>query len=146
MYLLDFSVVIPCLRHASRLVYTTFIQHLPTALVHLISVITRFEIIRGTIPQQTTHTHRFLSALNEIDVTPAIAERAGYLYRDCKAKGYPHEAADLLIGATALDGNLILLTTNPKHFPYLREVRVEEVEFRTRKGTRQKDRISFMEP
>jgi tRNA(fMet)-specific endonuclease VapC len=128
------------------MVYTTFIQQLPTALVHSISVITRFEVIRGTIPQQITYTHQFLSALNEIAVTPAIAERAGHLYRDWKAKGYPLEAEDLLIGATALDRNLTLLTANQKHFPYLREVRVEEVEFLTRKGTRQKDRIAFMEP
>jgi predicted nucleic acid-binding protein len=89
---------------------------------------------------------RFLSTFNEINVTPIIADRAGHLFLHWKAKGHPLPSNDLLIGATALERNLILLTTNQKHFPYLREVRVEEIEFLTRKGTLQKDKIFFLEP
>jgi predicted nucleic acid-binding protein len=128
------------------MVYTAFIQQLPTASTPSISVISRFEVIAGTTPQQIAYSRQFLSSFKEIDVTPAIAERAGRLFRDWKAKGHFIPSNDLFIGATALDRHLTLLTANQRHFPYLRTVRVEKLQFQTRRGSFQKDTIFFMEP
>jgi len=50
-------------------------------------------------------------------VNEKIADRAGRLIYEYARKGVTLSLADAFIAATALEYNLTLVTTSPKHFP-----------------------------
>jgi predicted nucleic acid-binding protein len=82
-----------------------------------ISVISRFETVRGMHDWEKQVTFALLDSLETIDVTSRIADQAGELVHSWKARGMIFGDADALIAASALHHELTLITTNPKHFP-----------------------------
>jgi hypothetical protein len=68
---------------------------------------------------------QLLSTLKVVDVNPMIATRGGLLRRDY---GRSHGVGlnDALIGATALEMRLQLLTLNVKHYPELDKQHVKK--------------------
>ena len=82
-----------------------------------ISVITRTEIFAGMRPNEASVTLALLNALQTIPLETAIADQAGRLIYQYARQGITLSIADTLIGATALEHNLTLVTTNAKHFP-----------------------------
>ncbi len=82
-----------------------------------ISVITRTEVLAGMRPHERKITMELLDSFDAIPVDEVIADRAGRLIYEYARKGVTLSLADALIAATALEHDLTLVTTNPKHFP-----------------------------
>jgi toxin FitB len=73
------------------------------------SVITRCELFAGR--DDPAILNKVLAPLEELALTPAIAERGGDLRRETKVA-----TPDALIAATALAHDLPLMTRNARHF------------------------------
>jgi predicted nucleic acid-binding protein len=114
-YLLDSGILILHLR--SQPGYLELIDNLAGEGELFISVISRFETVRGMLDREKRVTFALLDSLETIDVTCGIADQAGELVRFWKTRGLTFDDADALIAASALQRELTLVTTNPKHFP-----------------------------
>ena len=84
-----------------------------------ISAITSAEILSGTKEEDINSICDFLDSLIIVPVTDSLARKAGITRAELKKKGYKKSLADILIGQTAIENNLILVTGNPKDFPQL---------------------------
>lgn len=84
---------------------------------------TRYEIRRGyrrkNAVKQLTKFEAFCRTAAVIPVSDAIWDRAADLWAIGNAGGQPHNDADLLIAATALEHNLALVTGNTSHFAWI---------------------------
>ena len=84
-----------------------------------ISAITSAEILSGAEEHQINSLNSFLDSLIVIPVTDSLARKAGITRAELKRKGQKKPLPDILIGQTAIEYNLILVTGNPKDFPQL---------------------------
>ena len=84
-----------------------------------ISVVTRAEILAGMRPTEERVTMELLSALSNLPVTLAVADRAGRLIFTAARRGVQTSFPDALIAATALEHDLVVVTTNVRHFEEL---------------------------
>jgi len=75
------------------------------------------EVYTGMKNKEKTATDEFLNSLECYDITREIANLAGNLKREYSKKGITLSTSDVLIAATAIKKNLILVTNNVKHFP-----------------------------
>lgn len=75
------------------------------------------EVYAGLRPKEEANTRNFLRSLELFPLTWSVAEQAGLLKRDYSKKGRTLNLGDVLIAATALGNDLILLTDNVKDFP-----------------------------
>ena len=62
-------------------------------------------------------TFNLIDSLETISITGEVADMAGELIRSWRTRGITLSDADAIIAATALQHGLVLVTTNPKHFP-----------------------------
>lgn len=81
----------------------------------LCSVITVAEIHAGMKPHEREKTLELLESLHVVDITAAIAEKAGQYKRTIKSQSL--ELDDCFVAATAHEKNALLLTGNGKHSP-----------------------------
>lgn len=87
-----------------------------------ISVITSTEIMSGAVGEkQKEEFSNFLDSFTIIPVSDELARKAGITRRELIENGYKKSIPDILIGQTAIESNLILVTGNPKDFPQLNE-------------------------
>lgn len=84
------------------------------------------EITKGLWKKRkTAKLASFLSLLKTQEIVPfdtACAELAGKLFADLERKGLPIGWGDVIIGATAITHDLVLVTGNMKHFGRLNQV------------------------
>jgi predicted nucleic acid-binding protein len=80
------------------------------------SVVTLTEIYAGIRPKEIANTERFLDGLHHYGLDSQLARSAGLLKNDWAKKGRTLGIADLIIAATALAHNLVLMTDNRKDF------------------------------
>jgi tRNA(fMet)-specific endonuclease VapC len=87
------------------------------------SAITRYEIIRGFKQQGAANQlARFATLCQNSIVLPVdemIFDRAADLWAYARTNGHPCNDADLLIAATALEHQRILVTGNTRHFDWV---------------------------
>lgn len=87
------------------------------------SSMTRYEILRGYLDQNaTTQLARFAVFCQHSSifaVTDAVFDRAAELWVIGRRGGHPHNDADLLIAATALEHGRTLVTGNTSHFAWI---------------------------
>ena len=115
-YLLDTNILIFALRSDPKAL--DFLDALERKKERAcISVVTRTEILAGMRPHEEERTMELLDSLENLSVDEAIADRAGRLIYQYARQGVQLSLADALIAATALEHDLTLATTNPKHFP-----------------------------
>lgn len=114
-YLLDTNILIRYLRETEG--YDILLSTLSDNDWLCISVITRFEILRGLREHERETTFSLLNSVESLIVNSEIADSAGDLVRTSRARGVTLSEADSLIAATALHHQLSLVTTNAKHFP-----------------------------
>ena len=114
-YLLDSNILILHLRERPEI--TALLTQWGTEGALYISVATRTEIVAGMRPHEKERTLELLDSLENLPVDEAIADRAGRLIYQHARQGIQFSFADALIAATALEHDLTLATTNPKHFP-----------------------------
>ncbi len=84
-----------------------------------ISVISSAELLSGAKENQIKQVNNFLDSFISLHITDSLARKAGITRMLLKEKGFKKSIADILIGQTALENNLILITGNPKDFPQL---------------------------
>lgn len=84
---------------------------------------TVYEIVRGLKATHATHQLAdFLRTVGTSDVFPVgrpILMRAADLWVDGRAGGHPHDDADLIIAATALETQRVLVTGNTSHYAWI---------------------------
>lgn len=114
-FLLDTNILILALRkHDPTLDLLERLQEL--GILH-ISVITRTEVLAGMHPHEEARTLSLLHPLDSLPVEASVADQAGRWVYQYARKGIPLSIPDALIGATAAQHELILVTTNASHFP-----------------------------
>lgn len=93
------------------------------------SALSRFEIERGYKEKQANRQlarfaifcdRSFVAA-----VTDPILDRAGDLWALARRCGHPHGDADVIIAATALELQRILVTGNTPHFAWVPSLKIE---------------------
>ncbi len=99
-----------------------------------ISVITVEEYLRGIyylywdnkskLKRKLMDAKRDLSAFEILPITYDIAAKAAEIEVDLMKKGEAISLADLIIAATAIHHNLILITRNIKHFERVKNLRI----------------------
>lgn len=118
MRLVDTDVAIDYLRGRPEAV--RLIQGLAADDVWLgASEITRFEVLAGSLPRERAATERLFARLGWLPVGEAVSRRAASLAQEHRTRNVGIEDSDYLIGATALEFDLFLLTRNVRHFPML---------------------------
>jgi tRNA(fMet)-specific endonuclease VapC len=94
----------------------------------IFSSITRYEILRGLKAKkastQLSAFDVFCSRNKVLPLTDAIVVRAADIYADLYAHGQLISDADILIAATALEHNLVLVTNNIDHFNRIPGLRI----------------------
>jgi len=100
------------------------------------SAITAYEIIRGMrATKATRQLGEFLKVIGTSDVFPVampILMRAADLWAEAKNSGHPHDDADLIIAATALEARRVLVTGNAGHFTWISGLQVVDWRSATR--------------
>lgn len=81
------------------------------------SVVTRAELFAGN--SATDLVNRLLAPFRELAVDREVAERAGRIVRESRAR-----LPDALIAATAIGHDLTVVTRNRRHFESIRGVRI----------------------
>jgi predicted nucleic acid-binding protein len=112
---LDTTVLIDVLRNRNH--RRAFLAGLAASGQELLtSTICIAEVYSGLRPGEELATQAFLSALECIPVSAAIAERAGKMKADLRRQGQTRSITDMIVAATALENGLPVATDNRKHF------------------------------
>ena len=128
-YTLDTNVITAILKNEAPV-----LQHLRAAIGRgdeiTLNAMSFFEVRRGlSLPKFANKYARFQALVQEHDVLeldlPAM-EEAAILYQHLQTTGTPLEDADLLIAATALRHDAVLVTRNTKHFARIPNLRLED--------------------
>jgi tRNA(fMet)-specific endonuclease VapC len=92
------------------------------------SEMTVYEIVRGLKATHATHQMAdFLRTVDTSDVFPVsrpVLMRAVDLWVDGRAGGYPQDDADLIIAATALETQRVLVTGNTSHYAWIKGLKL----------------------
>ncbi len=75
------------------------------------------EVYAGMRDRDAEVTRRLIGSLNYLEISPAVAMRAGLMKRDFSAKGITLSLADCLIASVCMENGVILVTENLKDFP-----------------------------
>lgn len=127
MYLLDTDTIIYSLKGNERVICNLENhQHDPLK----ISVITLMELYYGAYKSQKrspnlAKVRRIENAFDTLSVDFFIAETFGMIKSNLESQGTPLDDFDLVLAATALTHNLILVTNNEKHFQRVDGLTVE---------------------
>jgi predicted nucleic acid-binding protein len=116
IYLLDTSVIIDALNQ-KRGRWQLLASLAETGDTLACSVVTLTEIYAGIRPKEFAITENFLNGLEYYDLDSHLARDAGLLKNEWAGKGRTLQVIDLIIAATALAHNLVLMTDNRKDFP-----------------------------
>jgi tRNA(fMet)-specific endonuclease VapC len=126
-YLIDTEIIISSLK-GHRTVTRAFEERLNEP--KSISVITYGELVYGAGKSQReeknmAQVRRIAEIFPIIGVSPAIIETFGYLKVSLEKSGSVVADMDLIIAATALTHNLVLVTNNTRHFQNIPELPLE---------------------
>lgn len=94
------------------------------------STMTMYEIMRGMLANQASRQLAgFLAITSTSDMLPVsvpVLKRAAGLWADARNNGHPRDDADLIIAATALEAQRVLVTGNTSHFSWIAGLRLED--------------------
>jgi predicted nucleic acid-binding protein len=112
---LDTTVLIDTLRNRNN--RRAFLNRLVASGQELLaSTVSMAEVYGGLRLGEEQATQAFLSVLDWIPVTPAIAERAGNMKAALRRQGHTRSITDMIIAATALEAGIPVATDNRKDF------------------------------
>ncbi len=128
-YLLDTDAVIAILR-ASSAVRLRLEQAWQEGKPVFISALTYYETKRGLLHagavRQALHFEQLCERIGILTLTKAVLDRAAQIYANLAQQGQLIEDADILIGATAIEYGLILITGNRRHFARVEGLVIED--------------------
>ena len=91
---------------------------------------TVYEILRGLLANRAVRQRvEFLNTVGTSEVFPvssAVLLRAAELWAEGRNGGFPHDDADLIIAATALEAQRVLVTGNTSHYSWITGLRLED--------------------
>lgn len=126
-YLIDTNIIIYSLKN-DRAVNNRFREtaNIPKS----ISVITYGELVYGAkksqhVERSLATTYRIAELFPIIDVNRSIMDLFGEIKNNLERQGNTIDDMDVLIAATALSHNLILVTNNTNHFSRVDDLRIE---------------------
>jgi predicted nucleic acid-binding protein len=94
-----------------------------------ISIITYYELLNGLYfgdtKERTAEIDRFLNEHTILPISKEIAHKAAQIYTHLRSTGNIIAHNDILIAATAIVENLVLITNNTKHFDRIEELKME---------------------
>ncbi len=94
-----------------------------------ISVISRYEVLRGLLARKSaaraTAFDAFCARNVVVPLTDDAARRAAAIYGSLHVRGEIIGDADILIAATALEADLVLVTNNVEHFRRVAGLRLD---------------------
>lgn len=126
--LLDTNILTAFLKGDQKVVsnISVYLDEFP---VLTISVITYYEIIRGLKAINSINKLKAFQRLveqSEIEnINKAIMDSVADIYVNLRRQGMLIEDADILIAATAIEKELVLVTDNIFHFKRIKELRIE---------------------
>ena len=126
-YLIDTDILIYSLKNDEHVTQKfRKNQNIPKS----ISVITYGELVFGArksrhIEKNLAVTYRIAELFPVIDIDKSIMDVFGEIKSSLEMRGSIIEDMDILIAATALSHNLILVTNNVKHFKKIKDLRME---------------------
>ncbi|WP_375559531.1 type II toxin-antitoxin system VapC family toxin [Bernardetia sp. OM2101] len=95
----------------------------------MISSITYYELLNGLYfgdtKERTTEIELFLNQHTILPISKSIAQKASQIYTRLRSEGNLIAHNDILIAATAIVENLVLITNNEKHFDRIEELKME---------------------
>lgn len=98
-----------------------------------IPAIAYYETKRGLLATSASKKlsilQNFISTFGIIDITTKTLDIASENWANLKAKGLIIEDSDLLIGASAIENDAILVTNNKNHLSRLTNIKLEAWEF-----------------
>ena len=126
-YLIDTNIIIYSLKndqHVNEKFKET--ANIPKS----ISVITYGELVYGArkskhMERSLATTYRIAELFPIIDINKSIMDIFGEIKSNLERKGNVIDDMDLLIAATALSHNLVLVTNDEKHFSRVSDLRIE---------------------
>jgi tRNA(fMet)-specific endonuclease VapC len=94
-----------------------------------LSAITYYEIERGLLAKHATRLLAHFDALMQksevLNVSLPILRRAASLWAIATRQAKSHNDADLIIAATALENDLVLVTGNVRHFEWIDGLQID---------------------
>jgi len=115
-YLLDTDVLIAYLRGYTETV--TLLKELTEKGANFwVSAVTVVEIEAGIRDKEKEKTYKLLDVFEICLLDRSTAQLAGSSLRKYRGKGISLSLADVIIGATAVIQDLILVTYNTRHYP-----------------------------
>jgi tRNA(fMet)-specific endonuclease VapC len=128
--ILDTDILSEILKQRNPIVCQRAVKYLQEYGHFSISIVSRFEILRGYKEQNaTTQLARFATFCqhtNILSATDVIFDRAAELWAFARQHGHPYGDADLLIAATALENNRVLVSGNTSHFIWIPQLKLED--------------------
>ncbi|RJP84153.1 MAG: type II toxin-antitoxin system VapC family toxin [Desulfobacteraceae bacterium] len=127
MYLLDTDIIIYSLK-GNQAVVRNLQRHLNDPL-H-ISAVTLMELYYGAYKSSQVESNlakvkAIESSMDIVPVSQGLVEIFGLLKSNLEKTGTPLDDFDLVLGATALSRNLVLVTNNTKHFQRINGLKME---------------------
>jgi len=126
--LIDTDILSEILKQRNATVAAKALAYFQQHMGFTISAITRYEVRRGHILKKSHALWRFEKFCRHnrvISVDDPALDRAAELWALGQAGGHPCGDADLIIAATALEHQLVLVTGNTAHFSWIPGLRVE---------------------
>lgn len=94
-----------------------------------ISSITYYELLNGLYSgdtkERTIEIELFLNNHTILPISKPIAQKAAQIYTKLRSEGNGIAHNDILIAATAIVENLVLITNNTKHFDRIEDLKIE---------------------
>jgi len=127
--LLDTDTLNEVLKQRNPLVVQKSADYLQQHAQFAISAMTRYELLRGLKEKQATKQlaqfQEFCRQSLILPITDAILDRTSDLWVAARRGGFPGKDADLLIAATALETQRVLVTGNTAHFAWVPSLKIE---------------------
>ncbi len=126
-YLLDTDILVNLLRGDAETI-ENMEQKNVTVSDASTSVLSIFELMEGAYlansERELVATMDLINNLQILDLNKRIASEAGKISSSLKKKGKSIGIGDILIGATAVVENKILVTRNTKHFSVISNIKI----------------------
>lgn len=124
---LDTDIVIEILRGNQRVINK--LKSLDRDALVYITGLTVYELYKGVLLIRNEKLERdvedFIESVEVLQPDPYIEKKAGKIYADLRKRGELINDADILIAATAVINDSVLVTNNIEHFKRIKELKLE---------------------